>query len=50
MKINPKFVAYIEKNCKANELTTGLSCIHCGFPVHIDWFEQELECTGCDIL
>ena len=48
MNIPKGFVLYIEDNCTVDEISGNLHCKKCGNKVIIDWFEQQLECTGCD--
>jgi hypothetical protein len=50
MKILENFILYIEANCKVDEISGDLECNKCGNKVVIDWFEQKLECQGCDDL
>ena len=50
MKIPEGFVRYIEVSCDVDEIEGCLICKNCGCKVYIDWFEKQLECTGCDEL
>lgn len=43
-------VNYIGENCEPEELDGNLKCNKCGSRVIVDWFEQTLECQGCDEL
>lgn len=50
MKISKGFIKYIEENCEVDEIDGDLKCKQCGYKVAVDWFEQKLECLGCDEL
>jgi len=50
IEISPRLIEYIENNTHAGELSGNLHCNTCGRRVVVDWFEQELQCTGCDEL
>lgn len=38
----------VKKYCLIDEISGGLICNKCGSPVTIDFFEQLVECMGCD--
>lgn len=49
-KVSPKLIKYIEENTYPDEIAGDLVCNKCKSPVRVDWFEQEITCTGCDEL
>ena len=44
------FLIYILDNCTVNEHTGGFNCGKCKTEVILDWFENIIECQGCDTL
>lgn len=48
--ITEALVEYIKKNCVVDEADGQLYCNNCGHRVVVDFFEQQLECLGCDEL
>jgi len=43
-----RFMIFIREKCRVDETSGCLVCKQCGATVHVDWFEQSLECEGCD--
>lgn len=50
MKISGEFIKYIEDNCFIDDVNGCIACNKCRHEVIIDWFEESLECQGCDEL
>lgn len=50
MKMHKGFIEWIERDCDVDEIDGILTCKKCGCKVVVDWFEQTLECQGCDEL
>ena len=48
--ISEKFLRYIGDSCIASETDGSLRCRYCISHVDVDWFENTLECLGCDEL
>jgi len=48
--MDKKFCEYILEVTIPDEITGNLLCKKCKNPVRVDWFEQILECSGCDEL
>lgn len=44
------FMNYINENCSVDEHSGDLYCVKCHCKVHVDFFEEQLECSGCDDL
>ena len=45
-----EFIEYINENCYVDETGGELVCKKCGCTVYPDFFEQILNCSGCDDL
>lgn len=48
--ISRSLIKYIQESCIVDEADGQLYCKKCLNRVVVDWFEQELECQGCDEL